>query len=408
MHSKANGNFPLGLSCFQIKRDKPLNKALSTLILMSMASPLALNMIIPLLPNLALHFQVSHSLIQMSVSLYLIALAVGQLSVGVMINALGQSKTIQLGLVLFFAGGALTWLDVNVYFLLVSRVLQGLGGAVLVSNARSLLVLTYGKEQSSHMMGYIVMAIALSQSIAPLLGSYLSSYLGWASIGLVSAVQASILILAFKKVIQGHIQPTTRLGLAQPLIQYRELLQNTQFRTYTGANTLIACCFYIFVASAPYLIPDTSHNPELFGYWFICISASFLVGGFCSTRLNKIWQLNKTINVGNVICVMGAILLLLAQFILPTSYAMLFLPMSLVTFGRGISQPSYQSAGVGALSHQTTTAAGLMGFLQLSMGAFISQLAPWLITLHSSVFAICILAFCAVAAVWHFCVYKTL
>lgn len=373
---------------------------------MSMASPLALNMILPLLPNLSQHFQVSHSLIQMSVSLYLIALAVGQLSVGVIINAMGQSKTIQLGLVLFLVGGILTWLEVNVYFLLVSRVLQGLGGAVLVSNARSLLVLTYGKEQSSHMMGYIVMAIALSQSIAPLLGSYLSSYLGWASIGLLSAIQALILIIAFKAIIQDHIQPTTRLGLVETLVQYRALLLNTQFSTYTGANTLIACCFYIFVASAPYLIPDTSHSPELFGYWFICISASFLVGGFFSTRLNKIWQVNKTINVGNAICVMGAILLLLAQFILPTSYATLFLPMSLITFGRGISQPSYQSAGVGTLANQTTTAAGLMGFLQLSMGACISQLAPWLITVHSSLFAACILAFCVIATLWHFCVYK--
>ncbi|CUB04162.1 MFS transporter [Marinomonas fungiae] len=385
-----------------------MNKTLSTLILMSMASPLALNMIIPLLPNLAQHFQVSHSLIQMSVSLYLIALAVGQLSVGVMINALGQSKTILIGLSLFLIGGMLIWQDLNIYILLVSRVLQGLGGAILISNARSLLVLTFGKEQSSHMMGYIVMAIALAQSIAPLLGSYLSTYFGWPSIGLLSAVQAFILILAFKKVIQGHIKPTTRLGLTETLIQYRELLQNTQFRTYTGANTLIACCFYIFVASAPYLIPDTSHSPELFGYWFICISASFLVGGFCSTRLNKIWSVNKTINAGNVMCVMGAILLLLTQLIFPASYAMLFLPMSLVTFGRGISQPSYQSAGVGALANQTTTAAGLMGFLQLSMGALISQLAPWLITFHSSLFAACILAFCAAAAIWHFCVYKTL
>lgn len=385
-----------------------LNKTLSTLILMSMASPLALNMILPLLPVLAEHFQVSHSLIQLSVSLYLIALAVGQLSVGLFINAIGQSRTILLGLLMFLIGGILTWADVNVYCLIFSRILQGLGGAVLISNARSLLVLSYGKEQSSRLMGYIVMAIALSQSIAPLLGSYLNSYFDWASIGLLSAIQAVILIVAFKKVIESHIKTTTRLGFSETLTQYRELLLNTQFRAYTSANTLIACCFYIFVASAPYLIPNTSHDPELFGYWFICISASFLVGGFCSTRLNKIWQVNKTINVGNIICVTGALTLLFTQLAFTASYAMLFLPMSIITFGRGISQPSYQSAGVGALASQTATAAGLMGFLQLSSGAFISQLAPWLITIHSSLFAICILVFCTTAALWHFCLYKTL
>ncbi|RBP80479.1 MFS transporter [Marinomonas rhizomae] len=353
---------------------------LSYLIFIAMSSPIAINILLPALPNIAKQLNVDISLVQLSYSLYLCALAFGQLLVGGIVNHFGYRKTMLLGLASFTLGSAISGGFGNIEGLLIGRVLQGLGGAIAMSLARALLVDGSGKTKASQKMGYIIMAIAISQSIAPLMGGLINSLLGWQLIFSISVLQGSLLLMLTLKLIPHHSQQTQRPSFRENITQYKTLLQDRDFRTYAVANTLVAICFYVFVSSSPYITNTFKGGIHAYGYWFISISISFMAGGYLSTLINQHLTLDKTIAIGNSISLLGAFLLLLTQLFLDTDYAGLFLPMCLVTFGRGISQPTNQTAAISSINKQSSMAAGLMGFLQLLSGALFAQFIPLIVT----------------------------
>ncbi|WP_425640663.1 MFS transporter [Marinomonas gallaica] len=346
------------------------------LITMAMGSPIALNALLPVLPLVADTFAVSNSTAQLSLSLYLAALAIGQLSLGGLINAQGLKHSLRIGLIGFIFGSSLAMFQWSIETLLVGRVFQGLGGAAMISIARALLVESYGNKVAPQKMGYIIMAIALSQSVAPLLGSYITDWFGWGYIFVMTALMGGLLLLLSNQYVKMNPVAKKRFSFQETLTLYQTLLKDASFRSYAMANTLIACCFYFFVSASPYITATFDQSSHLFGYWFMSITLSFMLGGFLSTRVTKYVSEDRAIVLGNGIALLGALLLLLIPMITYTHYLTLFLPMSLVTLGRGISQPSYQSAAIGGVGSNGGMAAGLMGFLQLAFGAICSQVSP--------------------------------
>lgn len=370
-------------------------------ILMAMCSPIALNAILPALPDIAQQLGIDSSTVQLNYSLYLAALAIGQFSVGAVIARLGNRSTILLGVSFFVVGGLIALATEQLFFMLLGRVLQGIGGAFTLSMSRALLVASYGGKRASQKMGYLVMAIALSQGIAPLIGGSLNTHIGWQAIFALSAFQGAILLYFSLKLIQPAAQKPAKLPLKMLLSHYMSLIRLSSFRHYAMANTLIALCFYLFISASPYLTKDLSDNRLAYGYWFILVSGAFMLGGYLSTLFNKRLALDKSIQLGNRLCVLGATVLLILQLSMPMSFASLFLPMSVITLGRGISQASYQSAAIATADKLSGMASGLLGFLQLSFGAIFSQIVPLLIDLHPHTIGFAILGCTLLAALAH-------
>jgi DHA1 family bicyclomycin/chloramphenicol resistance-like MFS transporter len=349
-----------------------------TLILMAMVSPIALNAVLPALPLISEDLSVSTGVAQLSLSLYLAALAIGQLSIGGLTSNFGLKRSLQIGLFSFLLGSVFSLMHWGIEMLLLGRILQGFGGAAMISISRALLVESYGSKVAPQKMGYIIMAIALSQSIAPLLGSYISSWFGWGYIFLMSAMMSVALLVLSHANVAANANSAKRSSIKATLQQYRTLLKNNEFRAHAAANTLLACSFYFFVSASPHLARSFDEQSINFGYWFMTITLTFMLGGYLSTYVNRFLEVNRAISLGNAIALLGAILMVGAGISNDPGYAMLFLPMSLVTLGRGISQPSYQSAAIAGGSANAGMAAGLMGFLQLAFGAICSQVSPTL------------------------------
>lgn len=367
------------------------------LVLLAMGSPIALNALLPALPLIANDFSVSTGLAQLSLSMYLAALAIGQLCLGGLVNAQGLKPSLTIGLASFVTGSVFGMLQGSIELLLIGRILQGLGGAVMISISRALLVENYGAKVAPQKMGYIIMAIALSQSIAPLLGSYITSWFGWGYIFLMTCVHGAVLLLLSHYFVQTSTIQKKRSSMGDTIKLYQALLKDSSFRTYAIANTLLACSFYFFVSTSPYLVSAFDQSSSSFGYWFMSITLAFMLGGYLSTYINRYLSVDQAIFLGNGIATLGAVALMGAAIMYEMSYETLFIPMCFVTLGRGISQPCYQSAAISGTVASSGMAAGLMGFLQLSFGALSSQISPfiaaqWELSLSLSIVLCTILA----------------
>lgn len=150
--------------------------ALMTLI--AMASPLALNLFVPAMPDAARDLQAEIGVIQLSFTAYLLTLAFGQLLSGPLADHFGRRPILLGGLALHTLGSLLAAFAPDVTLLIAGRVLQAFGGSAAMVLARTIIIDIHGREGAAGRMGYVVMAIATAQTIAPTLGGYLNLLAG--------------------------------------------------------------------------------------------------------------------------------------------------------------------------------------------------------------------------------------
>ncbi|SNC67535.1 MFS transporter, DHA1 family, bicyclomycin/chloramphenicol resistance protein [Marinobacter sp. es.048] len=352
--------------------------ALMTLI--AMASPLALNLFVPAMPDAVRDLGTEVGVIQLSFTAYLFTLAFGQLMSGPLADHFGRRPILLGGLVLHTAGSLLAALAPDVTLLIAGRVLQALGGSAAMVLARTIIIDIYGREGAASRMGYVVMAIAIAQTIAPTLGGYLNLWAGWHSIFYVSLGMGAVaLLVAALQLPETCRDRSDSLRLGPVIQRYAGVFSSGGYLGYALSTTFIAAAFYIFMGTSPYIVDSLGGNSALFGTWFLAVSLAFMSGSFLSTRLARYASADQVMLLGNALSLTGALVLFGFALGGELSYGSLFLPMAVVTLGRGLSQPNAQSAAISCSPTSAATASGLMGFIQLLTGSVIAQLMPLLL-----------------------------
>jgi DHA1 family bicyclomycin/chloramphenicol resistance-like MFS transporter len=345
-----------------------------------MTSPLALNLFIPAMPSAVIALHTDIATMQITYSSFLLTLAFGQLISGPLADYFGRYPVLITGLIIHFFGCVFAILADDINLLITARILQALGGSACMSMARTMTLDVYGREKSASKMSYLVMAIALSQTLAPTLGGYINLYFNWHAVFIISSsIAFCVLLLAITKLTETCPQKSSSIKINHVLHQYSQVLRSDQYISYALSSTFIACAFYLFIGSAPYIVVNhLGGNSADFGNWFLMVALAFMLGSLCSGSLAKHMTINTMIFMGHTISLIGAALLLVLNYTGELSYFSMFIPMSLLTFGRGLSQPSAQSAAISCAISRAGTASGLLGFIQLTIGASIAQLVPLL------------------------------
>jgi EmrB/QacA subfamily drug resistance transporter len=110
---------------------------------------------------------------------YAIAFAAGLLTAGRMADSFGRKRWFLLGTVVFTTASALCGIAPSAQFLVGARVIQALGGAMLVPAATALLLPEFPVERRSEVMGLTAMMGSIAAATGPALGGLLVTHLGW-------------------------------------------------------------------------------------------------------------------------------------------------------------------------------------------------------------------------------------
>lgn len=350
------------------------------LILMAMVSPVALNIVAPIMPLLAEQFSSSGNIIQLSFTAYLATLAIGQLFAGPIADKYGKRRLLLWGFGLHTVGGLVGVFASSVSLILLSRVMQAAGGCIGMMLARSILVDIYPSDKAVEKLSYITMGVAVSQAIAPTIGGVSAEIFGWHSVFYLPMFMAFCVWLG---VFFQYPKPITEKNVARKssfLATYRWLISNRVYTSLALSSTLIACGFFAFVTCAPFIAHQLlGDNLTQYGFWFLFVALGFMAGSFASAQLSAKWSHATTIVAGHCLSLVGAVTMLLSLSFYSVSYQTLFLSMAIFTFGRGLSQPHLQSLSISAVPVNRASASGLLGFIQLLLGALFAQLIGLLV-----------------------------
>ncbi len=178
----------------QIK--KVLPAILATSIFMQMLDSTILN---TSLPAIAQDLNESPLNMQNAIISYVLTLALLMPISGFLADKFGTRKIFITSLILFALGSLFCSLSQNLTHLVLSRVLQGIGGSLMTPVGRLTLIKTYPKNELMQAMNYAIVPALIGPVLGPLVGGYMVDYLTWHWIFLINLPIALIgIVLSLK------------------------------------------------------------------------------------------------------------------------------------------------------------------------------------------------------------------
>jgi EmrB/QacA subfamily drug resistance transporter len=131
------------------------------------------------LPTLVRDLQADFATIQWVVLAYLLTLATLMLSLGRLGDMLGKKPIYASGFVIFTIGSVLCGLAPNVYWLIGFRILQALGGAMLLALGTAIVTEAFPTRERGRALGITGTFISIGIVIGPTLGGLIIGWLSW-------------------------------------------------------------------------------------------------------------------------------------------------------------------------------------------------------------------------------------
>ncbi len=303
---------------FLISRDNRFFIAQITflLALLTALSPFATDTYIPALPTMADFFGVPINMVEVSLTVYFIGVAVGQFFGGPLSDSFGRKTVALCGVFLFGSSSLLAVFIKDVELLWLLRFIQAIGGGgASVVNMAFVRDWFEGKDVArvSSLIGMIMM---LAPLVAPIIGSFLLVSMGWQSIFIFMSSVASLVFMLFLFVMPESRHPqhiTKRLTARQLIGSYRTIFSSPKAVMLILANSFAVAGMFTFLTGSSFMyIEFFQIDVKLFPIYFGANIIMNVALTFLNYRLVKTISPAKILHVGLVIQLISGIILFFA------------------------------------------------------------------------------------------------
>lgn len=268
---------------------------------------LGMHIFVPALPETARDLHATAAMVELTISLYILGLAVGQLVYGPLSDRFGRRPTLLLGLSLFTLASVAGLFAPNAHMLVAARFFQGLGGCAGLLLARAIIRDTSRANEAARRLALVNVLVTAGPAIAPLIGAALSGLWGWRTIlvGL-TALGVANFVLAWR------ILPETRpdalfVSASKYARDYVGLLRSPQFLGYALGGACATTALYAFIACAPFIFVDTLHAPSAsVGPYLAFLVSGLWLGSLLASRLIERFPLHRFLVAANAVSVVAA------------------------------------------------------------------------------------------------------
>jgi DHA1 family bicyclomycin/chloramphenicol resistance-like MFS transporter len=329
----------------------------------------ALHMVVPVLPVIADAFASPPSAAQSVLTLFFVGIAAGQLFYGPVSDRFGRRPVLLLGLVMFLAGTAVCAFAWSLPVLVFGRVLQALGGCAGLVLGRAIIRDVCDREGAARAIALVMMAMTLAPAACPAIGAYATAWFGWRAIFVLLGTLGLVVLAVAVRRLAETLPEAVALDLAGLARSHALLLRSRAFLCFALCSAGSSASWFVFIASAPYLLSENLHEPPAtYGAMILIPMAAYMLGNAGAARFGRL--------AGTpVLFVAGLFVSLFAGSMMAVwcagalSVWALFVPMAISSVGNGMSQPGALACGLSVFPRLAGTASGLMGFMQMTMSA---------------------------------------
>jgi DHA1 family bicyclomycin/chloramphenicol resistance-like MFS transporter len=330
---------------------------------------LGMHLIIPALPDTARSLGVSAGTIQLTITLYLIGLAIGQLLYGPVSDRFGRRPVLLAGLALFTLAGLATTAAPNAWTLVIARILQSIGACAGLVLGRAIVRDSATADRATAQLALLTLVMSAAPAIAPVLGGTATAWFGWrAAFALLAIVGAVTLVFAILLLPETNaLQSSSRASL---LLGSLRLFRSRAFCGYVLGGACTTTSFYAFMAASPFILVNLLHqSPERVGLYYLLLMVGVAAGGLAANRLAGRITTRSALRIANAIAIAGAACFMLAELAGWLNVVSMIAPVVVFMVGAGMASPFALTGAVSVNPHAIGAASGLYGFTQMAYGA---------------------------------------
>lgn len=249
-------------------------------------SGLAVDVYLPSFPSMVADLNTTSSNIKLTMTAFLISYGASQLFVGSIVDSFGRYKITIYSLLVFILTNIAILLSTNIWMIIGLRLIQGVAIGFIVTAKRAFFIDVYEDEKRKHYTSLITIVWASAPILAPFIGGYLQTYLGWrANFYLLAFYGLSMLLLELR-----YSGETIREPQPFHFRAIRSIYgQLWRARDYVIGVLILGLSYgmvLVFGMSMPFIIEHGFHlSPVATGYAALCSGVSILLGGMLAKRL---------------------------------------------------------------------------------------------------------------------------
>ena len=350
-------------------------KLLPVLMLMVVLSPLAIDIYLPSMPQMAVEFSVSDTQVQSTLVLFILAMGIGQILIGPLADRFGRRPIALFGILLYIASSLFAALVVDFQYLQLARILQGIAACATSIVVFSAVRDSFNMQQSAHYYSYLNGVICVIPALAPTLGGFLALQFGWRATFIFMALFAIVVLLVVMfKLPETRPKNTNHSGALYRWARYQPVLNNINFIFYAAVCMISMASIVAYVSYAPsWVIKHLGLSELTFSYLFGLNALINIAACFVAPKVIKKMGNRKTILFALWLMVSSALLQVLVQQLLVNDALLaglyFMLPMLMLCIGFALILGPATSLALDAFAERAGTASAMLGCIQMAGAA---------------------------------------
>ena len=340
------------------------------LVALTACGTLGMHVIIPALPATARALDISISTVQLTITLYLIGLSIGQLAYGPLSDRFGRRPVLLVGMSVFTIASLVTVIAPDPEIMIGARILQALGGCSGLVLGRAAVRDSATPERAAGQLALLTLTMSMVPAIAPAIGGFITAFVHWrASYALLAMIGGLTLLWTFLILPETNQNRTTGPALNSLWRSYVRLVRSRVFIGYALGGAFSTTSFYGFMAAAPFIFEgQLGQRTQDVGLYYLVLMLGVALGSFLANRMAKRVSLRTGLMTSNAIGVVGASVFALANVIDFVNVPVVVGSVTFFMIGAGMTSPFALAGSVSANPQTIGAASGLYGFFQMGFG----------------------------------------
>jgi DHA1 family bicyclomycin/chloramphenicol resistance-like MFS transporter len=348
-----------------------------TLVSLVAYAAIATDLYLPAIPYMIVDLGGTTSDGQLTLSVFMVGLALGQLVFGPLSDHFGRIPVVRAGTLLFLVTSVLCALAADFGVMWATRGLQGMAAASGPVIARAMVRDRYEGNRAAQVMSTLSAAMAIIPMIAPSIGALILQFAAWPAVFVALAVFAALVLAALTRLPETTSNTSNeRLTLRMVLSSFSEMLRRPSFLGYQMAGSFSFAALFVYLSTVAFFLPDVFNIPtSLFGYAFALTVFGFMTGSLINARLVMRFGMDQTLKAGLTISLLAALLIvLLSANASAHLYAMAALS-SIFFLGVGLTASNASMGAISQFANKAGSASAVYGFTHALLASAIGAMA---------------------------------
>jgi DHA1 family bicyclomycin/chloramphenicol resistance-like MFS transporter len=338
--------------------------------------PLSTDMYLPALPSMTRALGVSSSLLELTLSVSVLGLGIGQLFAGPISDAVGRRRPMLLGLLAYIAASAVCAAVSSIWPFLVMRFVQGLAGACGIAIGRAVIRDRCSGVVAARAYAGLMFVAGLGPIVAPIAGGLLLHVTDWRGIFLALALIGGAVLSGAVAFVPESLPPARRDagGLAGVREAFGVLARDRRYLGHSLASALGFGALFAYISASPFVL-ERIHglSAQEFSLVFALNGAGLMVARQISTARLRVNSPESVLRAGLAVQgVAGAGVL--ATVVLGLGLAPLLVCLFIAAASIGAIMPMATALAMEDHPERAGSASGVLGFLQFAIGSAVAPL----------------------------------